>query len=310
MPGNDDPEIYQAALEGLLIGLYLVDAEQRIFFWNTGAEQITGYLRQEVLGRYCRENFLGKAEHHDNVLSGAALPIARALRDGAPAEALVTLRHKTGRPVQVRLRAAPIRNRDGKIIGAAESFEGVGLLMHGERRTSKLAVYGCVDMQTGAVNQGYTQAQLREHLELFLSHQIPFCILSAQVDDLEGVRHRHGSGAAAAVMRVVATTIATSLRPNDIVGRWTETEFLAIAAECHEREVAKVAHRVQNLVNCAETEWWGDEIRVTVSVGCSAATKGDTAESVVERARQALRTGLESGGAKITVAKAGSHIEK
>ncbi len=55
----EDPSIYRAVLESLQIGIYFVDREQRIAFWNNGAEKITGYLRQDVLGSFCREALAG-----------------------------------------------------------------------------------------------------------------------------------------------------------------------------------------------------------------------------------------------------------
>jgi PAS domain S-box-containing protein len=51
MPEFANPEVYQAVLEELLTGVYLVDCEQKVRFWNSGAERITGYLRHEMIGR-------------------------------------------------------------------------------------------------------------------------------------------------------------------------------------------------------------------------------------------------------------------
>lgn len=42
-------------LENLPIGIYVLDKEQRVRFWNRGAEQITGYLAHEILGHVGRD---------------------------------------------------------------------------------------------------------------------------------------------------------------------------------------------------------------------------------------------------------------
>jgi PAS domain S-box-containing protein len=47
-----DPEIYRTVLESMQTGLYIVDCEQKIQFWNDGAETITGHLRQDVMGHF------------------------------------------------------------------------------------------------------------------------------------------------------------------------------------------------------------------------------------------------------------------
>ena len=62
MPELNDPEIYRTVLDTLQTGVYIVDRNRRIRFWNEGAEQITGYLRQDVVGRFLRDHFLTSAD--------------------------------------------------------------------------------------------------------------------------------------------------------------------------------------------------------------------------------------------------------
>ena len=52
------PDVFREVLEELQVGVYFTDLQRRIVFWNSGAERISGYLRQEVLGRNCRDNIL------------------------------------------------------------------------------------------------------------------------------------------------------------------------------------------------------------------------------------------------------------
>src|SRR5271170_5126202 len=47
-----DPEIYRTVLEHMQTGTYMVDCEQKLQFWNDGAENITGHLRQDVVGHF------------------------------------------------------------------------------------------------------------------------------------------------------------------------------------------------------------------------------------------------------------------
>ena len=57
MPSFQDPEIYCDILDGLEIGLSVLDP-QKIVFWSDGAEKITGYARIDVLAHSCAENIL------------------------------------------------------------------------------------------------------------------------------------------------------------------------------------------------------------------------------------------------------------
>jgi len=54
----DNPEVFPSILETLPTRVYLVDRNRKILFWNGGAENVTGYLRQDVVGHFLREHLL------------------------------------------------------------------------------------------------------------------------------------------------------------------------------------------------------------------------------------------------------------
>src|SRR5262249_54908494 len=145
----------------------LVDKELRIVFWSAGAEAITGYLSQEILGRQFTNRFLGYEDGKGVASGGVESPMLAALRDGKSGESHLSIRHKSGLPVALRLRASPLRDEQGAVIGAAEFFEPTGHGPGPEHRENKLAVLGCLDPQTEAVTKSYAQTQLQEHLETF-----------------------------------------------------------------------------------------------------------------------------------------------
>jgi two-component system cell cycle response regulator len=118
-----DPEISRNILENLQTGVYVLDRDQKILFWNAGAERITGFLRQDVVGRFCRENLFASKDKTDSFAKEAAEAIETVLRDGKAMTNNVSFRHKEGHRVLVRARAVPIRNSHGSVIAAAESFE-------------------------------------------------------------------------------------------------------------------------------------------------------------------------------------------
>ena len=45
-------------LDNLSDGVYFVDPERRITYWNKGAERITGYPAGRVIGSFCHDNIL------------------------------------------------------------------------------------------------------------------------------------------------------------------------------------------------------------------------------------------------------------
>ena len=44
---------YREILDSIADGVFTIDAEKRITSWNAAAESITGFSREEAVGRYC-----------------------------------------------------------------------------------------------------------------------------------------------------------------------------------------------------------------------------------------------------------------
>jgi diguanylate cyclase (GGDEF)-like protein/PAS domain S-box-containing protein len=296
----EDPSIYRAVLESLQIGIYLVDREQRIVFWNDGAEKITGYLRQDVVGSFCREASAGENGTERIVLSDAAESLKIALRDGKPAMGDISLRHKAGHRIFVRVRSVPIRNAHGTIIAAAESIDESLSASEWDRRQSKLADYGCLDPVTGVLTNDLIITRLREAVATFGEARVPFSVLAVKIDGMEQLRWSYGGAVITPVLRVIATSLENCLRPTDFLGRISESRFLAILTECGSPELPRAAERIKKTVNTSEVQWWGDRWSVTVSIGGAVVQPGDTLDSLLARATKALERSVEAGGNRVT----------
>jgi PAS domain S-box-containing protein len=100
-----DESFYRDLLENLADGIYFVDSERRITFWNRSAEQLTGYTREEVVGRQCYDNILNHVDLEGNQLCKTLCPLARTLQDGKNRSANLFLQHKDGRrrPVSIHI---------------------------------------------------------------------------------------------------------------------------------------------------------------------------------------------------------------
>jgi diguanylate cyclase (GGDEF)-like protein/PAS domain S-box-containing protein len=301
MSGFGEGEFFRTVLEGLRTAVYVVNREGKTLFWNDGAERITGHLRQDVVGRVCGDNFLGETDSDNNDLSGTLAPLAVVFREGKPLEAQVSLRHKTGHRIPVQLWTFPIRDAQGLIVGAAQSFQETISVSDWDRRHTRLATYGCLDQASGVLNHGMVEAHLRENLGMFADHPIPFSILCIEIDQLDKIQARDGPGAIAAVLRVVGHTLENSLRPTDFLGRWQENQFLAILTQCSAAEIEGASERLRRMVSATKIEWWGDSVPITTSLAGTSVRPGDSPEGMVSRAEQALRSSSAQGGNRTTV---------
>jgi PAS domain S-box-containing protein len=98
MKGED---LYAVILGNIHEGVYFVDSERKITFWNKGAERITGYTEGEVVGHFCYDNILKHVNDEGLHLCLGGCPLHQTLSDGQGREALVYLHHKEGYRVPV-----------------------------------------------------------------------------------------------------------------------------------------------------------------------------------------------------------------
>jgi PAS domain S-box-containing protein len=89
-----------------------VDFTDTILTWNKGAEQLFGYLAQEVIGR--KADFLVPIDCQDERRT-----IMRRLMAGEAIEYKTRRRHKDEHAMDVWIRGAPVCGRDGSLVGGS-----------------------------------------------------------------------------------------------------------------------------------------------------------------------------------------------
>ena len=305
MSALHDSEICRSILESLPTGLCVVDMQKKIVYWSDGAERITGRARHEVIGHSCIGEALLQCDQPGCEFCNEDCPLARAIKTSQPAEAAGFLHHKAGHEIPVRIRAVPVRNAHGSIIGAVETFEDQQATASPDHHEDGLNLPGCVDEVTGVASHAMMQSHLRETLGTFTEVGVPFGILCFRLEGLDHFRVNFGPEAVSSLLRVVARTLEGALWKTDFVGRWgngrgadetkmdeikMEDQFLVILNGCREEALYAVRERLRRMLANAAIEWWGERRSLAVSIGLATAQSGDTIESVMTRAQQSLPT--------------------
>lgn len=282
-----DPEIFRSILESLPTGLCVVDMEKRIVLWSDGAENITGHLRHEVIGHSCIGERLLHCDQPGCEFCSEDCPAARAMKTAHPIEALSFLEHKAGHEILARVRAVPVHNAHGSIIGAVEIFEDQQSCSL-DQRADSLTQPGCADEITGIASRTMMQFYLRETLSSFTELQVPFCVLCFRLEGLDHFRAAFGPEAAPALLRVVARTLERGIGKGDFAGRWADDQFLVILNGCREEALHSVRERLRRMLSNDSIEWWGDRLTLPFSIGQAAAQQGDSVETLMGRVMKSL----------------------
>lgn len=103
-------------LEQLAEGIFTINSRWRIISFNQTAEKITGYRRQEVLGRFCWEIFRSDLCQSD-------CPLRITLESGLTRlDQDVRILDKKGTKMSILVNTSVVRDRGGQVVGAVESF--------------------------------------------------------------------------------------------------------------------------------------------------------------------------------------------
>ncbi len=114
-------------LDTIFDGVYIVDRDRKILFWNEAAEQLTGYSKEEVIGRHCRDDIFNHIDENGNLLCQGRCPILKVLKSGKSSSEKVYPLSKIGRRFPVQTNISAIRDSSGEIIAAIEVFRDISI---------------------------------------------------------------------------------------------------------------------------------------------------------------------------------------
>jgi diguanylate cyclase (GGDEF)-like protein/PAS domain S-box-containing protein len=294
---------YKTMLDSLYDGVYFVDKDRKIIYWNASAESLTGYSANDIIGCYCYDNKLNHANNEGVLLcKGESCPLAKTLKDGSLREEELYLQHKDGHRIPIAVRISPIRNAKNEIIGAVEVFNDNSCKSHLLEQLAQFKELCLIDSLTGLGNKRYVEIELAAKLNEMHNVGRPFFgVLFADIDHFKRVNDQYGHDTGDKIIKMVAKTIQNSVGNEGIAFRWGGEEFLAIINTHLKEELVKVSERVRALTEQSIFRRGLDEIRVTVSVGATLAELNDTDEMLVKRADELLYISKKTGRNKVMV---------
>ncbi len=283
-----------ALLENISDGVYVVDKERRIVYWNPSAERITGFSAKDVLGSHCWENILMHVDLDGNRLCLNSCPLSETICSGEPREIKAYLRHKEGYRLPIIIKTIPIINTDGKSAGAAEIFREDISATSFHEEIEELRKSALIDTITNLPNRRYTQEVLESRFAEFKRNGWEFGLLFLDIDNFKTINDRYGHDCGDRVLKTVAQTIGHNLRGADFAGRWGGDEFLIVMPRIVIEELQKVAERIRVLISQSILEGTY-RVSATVSIGGCIVSKGETLDSLIQRADKAMFDCKEAG---------------
>ena len=297
---------YFEILNNLYEGIYVVNRDRKITFWNKEAENISGFTSAEIIGHYCYDNILNHVDEKGNALCIEGCPLHKTIADGETRETVLYLHHKKGHRVAVAIRTVPLVLQ-GDIIGAVEIFSDDSKQIEMMSRIEELQAVALRDHLTDLPNRRYLDSFLANRIKELKELDIPFSVAMFDIDHFKRVNDDYGHDIGDEVLKMVANTLRGAFRKNDIVGRWGGEEFLAIIPEINDNDLLLLLNKARILVAKSVFRQYEHLISVTISAGVTNADKDDTIISIQKRADEALYESKENGRNRITAYRPNSN---
>ena len=301
-PAGTQPEtVYREILVNIYEGVFLVDLNKRITYWNKVAEKLTGFSASDMLGKSCSKVLPRHVDGSDTDLFDGKSPIEKPLRDGEQRDFEAFIYRRDGTRLPVLMRVAPVKSSAGEIIGAIELFADNSSRAAILGRIEELEKHALIDPLTGLGNRRYVEMTLRGRIDEMQRYLTPFGIIFFDIDDFKSVNDTYGHNVGDVVLKMVADALSGQARPFDVFGRWGGEEFIGIFRSIDREGLLKLGERLRISVKKAKTSEEGHQVNVTISAGGTIARVGETPQALIRRADMLMYESKGGGKNRVTI---------
>ncbi|MCR4332291.1 MAG: EAL domain-containing protein, partial [Sulfuricaulis sp.] len=253
----------QVTLESIGDGVITTDAEGRIVYMNPVAEQFTEWKGDAARGKPLSEVFKIFDEDSNRL---EEYPIHYCLQEGR------IIRHDShhllmsheGGKIEVQDSAAPIRDRDGAILGAVVVFHDVTEIQSMARRMAFLASH---DPLTGLLNRREFETRLNQVLESAQAGQREHALLYLDLDQFKIVNDTCGHIAGDELLKQLANHMQKEIRASDVLARLGGDEFGVVLEDCSVDKAKQIAELLRQSVKDFRFLWESRTFEIGVSIG-------------------------------------------
>jgi len=126
-------------------------------------------------------------------------------------------------------------------------------------------------------------------------------LIMLDIDEFKKVNDNFGHEAGDAVLRHLGKLLKSLVRKQDVIARWGGEELLIMLPETEQEGAAAVAEKLRSTVADQPLEFYGQPIRVTISLGVSRMGKKMSMDECIRKADQALYRAKSEGRNKTVV---------
>ncbi len=259
----EEKERLLVTLESIGEAVITTDINGHIRYINPVGEKLTGWTNAQAQGHALIEVF-----RIANELTGEYLPdlVRRCLAE----DRLITseeegiLRHRDNRESAIEHSIAPIRGRDGTVVGTVIVFRDVTEM---RRMARQLTYQASHDTLTGLVNRREFEMRLNQAIGTTASEGSVHGLCYLDLDQFKLVNDTCGHIAGDQLLKQVAALLKSRLRGSDVLARLGGDEFGVLLEGCRLDKAREIAESMRHEVSDLRFVWHRNTFNVSVSIG-------------------------------------------
>ena len=305
---SEEKEKAQVTLQSIGDAVITTDAAGCVEYLNPVAEDLTGWTSAEAAGRPVTEVFHVLREQSRQP---AESPILRCLGEGSIVEIdePSLLVNRRGQEVSIQDSAAPIRDRNGAVIGAVMVFHDVSQ----ERRLQRALVYQAThDQLTGLINRREFENRLSAALDSARAEPPQrHVLLYLDLDQFKVVNDTCGHEAGDRLLRQITSLLQRRIRASDILARLGGDEFGVLLADWTLDGASRIADGLRQEIRDFRFLWQDRVMRVGVSIGLAEIDGGaETVAALMSAADVACYSAKDAGRNRVQIYQQGHAPER
>jgi diguanylate cyclase (GGDEF)-like protein/PAS domain S-box-containing protein len=294
----DEEALYQekeravVTLNSIGDAVLCTDISGKISYLNVVAESLTGWPRDEAIGRRLADVF--------KIIDGETRQTARDPMEMAVDENKTVgltlncvLIRRDGFESAIEDSAAPIHDRSGRITGAVIVFHDVTTARHMANQMTYALHH---DLITNLPNRILLKDRIEQAISLAHRQRKSIAVFFLDLDRFKYINDSLGHSVGDKVLQSVSKRLVASVRGSDTVSRQGGDEFVILLSEIFCPEAAAVsAQKILSLVNQPQSIE-GHDLHVNASIGISIYPEdGEDAETLIKNADMAMYNAKEDG---------------
>ena len=298
-----EKELAQVTLRSISDAVITTDEQGRVQYLNPIAETLIGWARAEAQGIPIGEVFHVIHEISRNPLPS---PIEAALREGRTVEMSndTVLVARDGTETAINDSAAPIRNREGAVIGAVMVFRDVS---QARSLTKQLSWQARHDPLTGLPNRREFESCLERAVILAQTQAQSHALGYLDLDRFKMINDTCGHAAGDELLCQITTLFQAHLRKSDTLARLGGDEFAILLYQCSLTKAQAIANVLREQVHAFRFVWQQQQFTIGVSIGLvSIDAQSQDATSVLKAADAACYGAKNQGRNRVYVRETNS----